>query len=291
MNDEKCIKCSRYVGWTVLGINLGLFLIKITFAIISHSYSLFADSFESFANLIITVIVLISLKIAEKGQDEKHQYGYGKIEYIASGGINVLLMMGTILFIIMSFKALISYGSEKPPELIAVFAAIISIIGNQLAYLYSKCVGERLHSPAILANAVVSQIDVFTSIAVIIAVVGSNLGIAFLDHLIAIIIAVFIIKTTAEGVNKSIIGLMDQSPKLQVKKIRDISLKVAGVNGIGVLKARQVGRDLWIDIEILISNTLKLQEGLNIVGKLKSALYNNISNIADISVQMIPEKS
>ncbi|MHC4085591.1 MAG: cation diffusion facilitator family transporter [Planctomycetota bacterium] len=211
MIAQRCVNCSKRVEWVVLGINFSLFLLKGWFVLISHSKSLLTDSFESLANFIITIVVLVSLKMASRRADEKFPYGYGKVEFLASGIVNMLLMIGAIVYIFMSFSEMVMVGPEKPPGLIAIVAAVISIIVNYIAFGYGRCVGEKLGSSAILANARINLADIGTSVAVIVAVVGSNLGFSQLDHIAAIVICIIIIKVTLDGVKKAIRGLMDAS--------------------------------------------------------------------------------
>ena len=85
MIDQRCINCGKKVEWIILGINLGLFFVKGSFALISHSKSLLTDSFQSLANFIITLVVIASIRLAARGADKKFPYGYGKVEFLASG--------------------------------------------------------------------------------------------------------------------------------------------------------------------------------------------------------------
>ena len=98
-----CKNCKRKVQWVILGINLGLFLVKAGFAVISHSKSLLTDSFQSLANFIITLVVIASMRLAARDPDERFPYGYGKIEFLASSVVNMALMLAAIVFILFSF--------------------------------------------------------------------------------------------------------------------------------------------------------------------------------------------
>jgi len=160
-----CINCGKRVEWVVLGINFGLFLFKGWFALISHSKSLLVDAFESLVNLIITIVVLVSLKMASRSADEKFPYGYGKVEFLASGIVNMLFMIAAVVFIFVSFFEMVTVGPEKPPGLVAIVAAAVSIIVNYIAFGYGRCAGEKLGSSTILANAQVSLADIGTSVA------------------------------------------------------------------------------------------------------------------------------
>jgi len=288
MITQRCIDCSRKVLWIVLGINLGLFLLKGSFALLSHSKSLLTDSFQSLANFIITIVVLASLRMASKGADEKFPYGYGKVEFLASGLVNMLLMIAAIVFIFVSFIEMIMVAPEKPPKLIAILAAGISIIANYIAFGYGRCAGEKLASTAILANAEVSRADVGTSVAVIVAVIGSNLGFSRLDHIAAIVICLLIIKVTLDGVKKAIKGLMDASLRSEELHIRNLIEDIKGVRCVGDVKVRFAGRNLWVDVNIFVPADWILSRGLETVQKIKNVLRKKMKDISDVSVQLLP---
>ena len=288
MIAQRCINCGKKVEWIVLGINFGLFILKGSFALLSHSKSLLTDSFQSLANFIITIVVLTSLRMASKGADEKFPYGYGKVEFLASGIVNMLLMIAAVVFIFVSFTEIIKVGPEKPPKLVAILAAGISIIANYIAFGYGRCAGEKLGSTAILANAEVSRADVATSVAVIVAVVGSNLGFSRLDHIAAIVICVLIIKVTLGGVKKAIKGLMDVSLRSEEQHIRNLVEDIEGVQCVGDVKARFAGRSLWVDVNIFVPADWVLSRGLETVRKIKNVLRRKMKAISDVSVQLLP---
>lgn len=288
MVPQRCINCGKNIEWTVLSINLSMFFLKAWFAAISQSRSLLTDAFQSLANFIITIVILISLRMASRGADKKFPYGYGKVELLASGIVNTVLMIGALIIVIVSLGEMAAAGPEIRPKLIAIVAAVISIIANQIAYTYGRCAGERLGSTAILANAMVNRADVATSVAVIVAVVGSNLGISRLDHIVAIVIGGLIVKVTFDGARKAIRGLMDASEHREELHIRNLTEDIEGVQGVGDVKARLAGRTLWVDLNVFVPADWALSRGLETVRKIKNVLHRNIENISQVSVQLLP---
>jgi cation diffusion facilitator family transporter len=291
MTDRRCVNCSNKVEWMILCINFGLFFVKGSFALISHSKSLLTDSFQSMANFIITLVVIASMRLAARGADKKFPYGYGKVEFLASGVVNISLMLGAIVFILFSFFEMVMVGPEKPPQLIAVIAALISIIANMLAYRYGRCAGEKVGSSIILANAEVSRADVGTSIAVIIAVVGCNLGFSSLDHIVAIAIGAMIIKVTWDGAKKAINGLMDVSLRSEEMHILNLVEDVEGVQRVDDVKVRLAGRDLLVDMNVFVPGDVVLGAALETVSKIKNKLRRKIKSISEVSVQLLPVTS
>ncbi len=288
MIEHRCVNCSKRVEWIVLGINFSLFLLKGWFALLSHSKALLADSFESLVNFVITIVVLVCLRLASNNADEKFPYGYGKVEFLASGIVNMLLMIAAIVYVFMSCSEMILIGPERPPGLTAIVAAAISMVINYIAFGYGRCAGEKLSSSSILANAQINLTDIVTSAAVIVAVVGSRLGIPRLDHIAAIVICVFIIKVTLDSVKKAIRGLMDASLHTEEVHIRDLIEDIEGIERVGAVRARLAGRNLFVDVDIFLPSDWILSKGLGTVRKIKDVLCKKMENISDVSVQLLP---
>ena len=288
MINQNCIKCGRRVVWIVLGINLSLFVIDMLFAVISNSRSLLANALQSCTNMTMTIIVIVSLEIAKKRPDEKFPFGYGKIEFLSSFIISIMLMIGVVFFIIFSFREMIFVGPEKPPQLIAILAAAVSIVANRFAYKYGKCAGEKLESPAILANAMVNSIDIISSIAVIIGVVGSNLGFSQFDHIISVLIAFVILKITSEEIQKAFRGLMDFSLYTDEKEIRNLANNIEGVKEVENIKIRFIGRKIWINMGISIPDDCVLGKGLEITNRIRNMILSSKKNVSEVVIQLHP---
>ena len=288
MIRQRCINCGKRVEWMILGIILSLFFVKGSFALISHSKSLLTDSFQSMANFIITLVVIASMRLAARDADKRFPYGYGKVEFLASGVVNMSLMLAAIVFILFSFFEMVMVGPEKPPKLIAIVAAAISIIANMLAYRYGRCAGEKLGSTVILANAEVSRADVGTSIAVIVAVIGCNMGFSSLDHIVAIAIGAMIIKVTWDGAKKAINGLMDVSLRSEEVHILNMVEDIEGVRRVEDVKVRLAGRRLFVDMNVFVGGDVILSAALETVAKIKNILPRKIKSVSEVSVQLLP---
>lgn len=281
-----CEGCGVRATWVVLWINFGMFVLKAIFALNTHSRSLSADALESLGDVAITALVLYSLKIVAKDSDEKHPYGYGKVEFLIATVINFLLLAGALVFTGASVYEMFNVGPEKPPSLLAALVAAVSIGGNYIAYRYCKCAGEKIHSQAILANGAVNWADAATSIAVVAAVVAANLGFSSFDYIVGILIGIWIAAVALNGMQSSIGELLDFSPGEQAERITQLAREVAGVQEVLDVKTRLVGRKLWVDLEVLIREDQTLGEGLRIAGKIKESVFRDQSRIANISVRL-----
>ncbi len=285
-NNKKCLDCGYRVTWIVLGINIALLIVKVDVAIYSGSRALLADALQSFAGLVISGIVLASLKVAGRDADENHPYGYGKMEFLASGIVHFILFLGALIFIAVAIKEMTATGPEQAPELLAVAAGLVSMLGNHIAYKYGQCAGRTLGSSAILANAKVNLTDFWSSCAVIFAVLGANMGWPSLDHIVALIIGLIILRVSLMELERSVIYLMDFSPG--TARIKKIASRVEGVKEVRDIKTRLIGRKMWVDLEIGIPGGLEMEEALRITRKLKQTLAESLVAIAEVSVRLRP---
>lgn len=285
-NNTKCRDCGHRVTWIVLGINIVLLIVKVNVALYSGSRALMADALQSLAALIVSGIVLASLKVASRDADEAYPYGYGKMEFITSGIVNFFLFLGALAFIGVAIKEMTAPGPEQIPELLAIGAGLVSMLGNHIAYKYGQCAGRQLGSSAILANAKVNLADFWSSTAVIVAVVGANLGWPSLDHIVALIIGLIIIRVSLMELEKAVILLMDFSPG--TAKIKKIASRVPGVREVQNIKTRLVGRKMWVDLEIGVLGSLEMEDALQITRKLKLSLAENLTTIEEVSVRLRP---
>ncbi|MBI4669154.1 MAG: cation diffusion facilitator family transporter [Elusimicrobia bacterium] len=290
IKPQKCEGCAIRATWVTLGINLALFLLKALFALDTRSRSLMADALESLVGVAIAGLVLFSLHVAAKAKDNKHSYGYGKIEFLAATIINFILLLGALGFIGASLWEIFTVGPEKPPSLIAAMVAAVSVAANYMVYKYSSCPAEKFSSHAVLANGAVNLTDSVTSGAVALAVVAANLGFYNLDSVVGLLIGLWIAKIALDGLDKSVKELLDLSPGEQSARIMELARGVVGAGAVREVKTRLVGRNLWVDMEVAIVKERTLGEGLQIVQRLKDSIYRDRRDIAEISVRLAAMK-
>ena len=283
---SRCVGCAERATWIVLFINLGMFLLKAVFAVNSHSRSLMADAIESLGDVAITGLVMLTLTIVAKDKDEKHPYGYGKVEFLIATVINFLLLLASLAFMGIGLWEMFTIGPERPPSMMAAVVAGVSVVGNYIAYKYCKCAGEKFQSQALLANGMVNWADSVTSIAVVFAVITSNLAFPRMDDIISIMIGFVIARLAIRGLETSVKELLDFSPGMQSSTIAEATRGVAGVAAVREVKTRLVGRNLWVDLEVLIAAECTMGEGLLIIQRIKSRLLRDRRDIAEISVRL-----
>lgn len=291
--DEKCLACGRRIPWVCFFGNLSLAIFKIAVGLISGSKGLFADGMHSGSDVLATVMVIISLKITDKKQSRAHPWGYGKVEYVGSFLVYIiLLLLGS--WILIDAIGNIIHRTLEPPHLISMFAAMVSIVSNVILSSYGFCAGKRLNSPAMIANANENKADMISSMAVVVGIVGAHFGYTFADPLAAIVVALLIIRMSGTLLFEAIAGLMDKSvDKKALRRITQVALNEKGVTGVSFIKARKLGGKAWVEMEILTDPGGSVSQANAICYEVRNAILRKAFQIKDvvISFSADPRKS
>ena len=249
----------RTSGITLI-TNFVLSLGKIFAGVIGQSSAMIADGFHSLSDMVSTIAVMIGLKLSSKPQDETHPYGHEKLESVTAKFLAVILFF-TALFIGYGAIGKIILGEFTKPGLIALYAAIISIMVKEWMYRYTVKGARRIESSAMLADAWHHRSDALSSIGALIGIVGARSGVLILDPLASLVICVFIAKVAVDIYLRSIKEMVDHAADKEViDKIRNNILNVEGVLGIDDLKSRIHVNRLYVDVEIRVRNDIKVDE-------------------------------
>jgi cation diffusion facilitator family transporter len=252
------------VGAVNIGGNLALSVVKGFLGVVGGSQALVADAIHSLADLVSSGLLVVGLRIAKRPADRRYPYGYGKVEFVVAVGIFGLLLAAGGFIFYDSFHMII-HGEEVQPSFIAIFGALLSIVGNELMYRQSLCVGRQLNSPSMIANSAEKRADVLSSAAVLVGILGAKCSIHLLDPLAAVLVACLILHSSLKGLWQALQGLVDNSlPEDLMDKVQSAVVAVPGVAGLAKLRSREIGQRVAVEIEVLTDGrqTLEATEGL-----------------------------
>lgn len=288
MKYPQCQWCKEHVAPINIWANTFLAVVKGAIGILGNSTALIADSIHSFTDVLMAIVLYISLKISGRTPDKTHPYGYGHVEFIASGVIGLSLIFASIVIWYASIASIISSVLTEP-EMIAVMALVLSIAINEFLFRYSICVGKQTKSPVIVANAWENRADGLTSFAALVGVSGARLGYPIFDPLAAIVVGVVIAYSAGRILSESVRGMMDTSIEPEkVDEIHSIASKVKGVKGINSLLTRKSGQKIWVDMEVAIDPETELKKAKSIDEEIKETVSKDIDNIGSTTVYMSP---
>jgi cation diffusion facilitator family transporter len=282
---QACRRCGESVGQVSFWGNIALLLLKLFGGVMGSSSALIADAFHSLADVISAVITWICLRFSKSPPDEDHPYGHGQMEYVAALGIGVSLLVVVTLIVARAIASLLS-GVTTTPTLIAVFIEFICIAGNELMASQSICAGNRLKSPAMLANGIENRADVWSSVAALIGVLAAQLGLKFMDPVAAIAVSMFILHSAWRTLRMAWSGFTDYSAGRPVEqRIKQLAEAIPGVRGVSFLRSRVISSYLVIDMGISVAPDLPLKEGCEIAERVKDAVLKEVGSAGLITVR------
>jgi cation diffusion facilitator family transporter len=291
---KNCDRCCKSSGWISLFANIGLAVMMAVIGLISGSKAVMGNALYSLKDALTSAVALIGMKISNQPPDKEHPYGHGKMEYLATFLITILISVGTIFIFIHSMKDIIAIAEGRTihaPKFIAFWGAVICVAANYKLSKYLECTGEKLHSPAILNNAKHNHSDAISSAFVAGGILGTKMGFYFLDPLVAVIESLDLTRMVVVMFKDSINGLMDVSPNLDfIESVRKTTAIVPGVRGVPKVKARNLGRNVWVDLEIKVKKDMPLKEGSRIKDEVNELLFRRFKNLANIQIHLEPYK-
>lgn len=273
------------------GNNVGLALLKGVVGFITGSKALMADALHSGADIICAMFGVLSTWISDKEVDQKHPYGYGKIEFIVGIIVGLILTFAAANILYSSLKLLFFSPQARinAPDPLAFWVALLSIYANIVVSRLTLCAAERLNSPALNAISSDNRSDAYSSIPVAIAVLGAGLGFPQLDPLGAVFVGLLIARIALGLIRQNYNGLMDAAlPKAQVHTIFEIVKGLPEVRGIGYLKTRLMGKDVWVDLQVLVDGKKTIAEADRVCSEIRAALMRQISIISNVQVTLKP---
>ena len=282
---KRCYWCAKHVGGVNLWANLGLLIVKLLGGIFGRSQALIADSIHSLSDVIIAMLVIVGLKVSSTPPDEDHHWGHGNIEFVVSTIIGVLLVCTAVTIVVTSLISIIR-GDMYDPGIMAVWAAAISVVANEIMFRHSLCAGEQMDSPVMIANAWENRADVYSSFAVLVGVFGARIGFSILDPVAAIIVGIMIAKNGVDTLMLGVKGITDSSfdDKAMLSQIRKMVLDQDGIVNIDRLRARKTGQKVWIDLEAIFNPEMKVAEVKQIIDSVRESVTDKFERIGDIVI-------
>ena len=277
------------VSIITLIVNIFLSVIKVIAGIIGKSTAMISDGIHSFSDIISTVIVIIGLKLSNKKADKLHQYGHERIENVATIILSFLLFStGTII----AFNGIKSINDKVflIPTNITILIAIMSIIIKELMYHYTIYASKKYNSDALKADAWHHRSDAISSIVSLIGIYFTIKGFVYMDLIASIIIAIIIVKISVEIFIESINKMLDTScDKNTIKSIKKVVLNTEGVIGIDMLKTRQFGNKIYIDIEVTADKNISFKESHDIAHQVHDNIENSFEEVKHCMVHINPK--
>lgn len=289
MQPKNRSKESQKVTLVGACIDFILAVIKIVLGFIGQSGALIADGIHSFSDLITDWVTWYAAKLSGDAPDDDHPYGHERFETVATLGLSIFLaIVGTI--IIFDGFGRFSNPNELKHESWLIAAATLSILSKEGLYWYTVKVAKNVKSDLLRANAWHHRTDAFSSIVVVIGIIGAANGYFFFDSVAAILVGVLIIyigwqlgfEATKELVDTSI----DQE---DIKALHLALSEIKGVKSVHTLRTRKVGHKKSADVHVQVNPFLSVSEGHIISVSVERVAKECIEELDDVTVHIDPE--
>ena len=277
-------------------VNIILTVFKILAGILGRSTAMIADGIHSLSDLLSDIVVIVFVKISAKGRDKDHDYGHGKFETFAT--LIISLMLTVVAANLMSggiskIRLILDGGEVSSPGMIALWAAVASIVLKEILYRYTIIQGKALNSPMMIANAWHHRSDAFSSVGSLLGIAGAIfLGDKFviLDPITGCVISIFILVMAVKMSVPAIKELLDVSLPDDVEdKIKATAKSVKGVVDLHELKTRREGPGIIMEGHLVLNSEISLKEAHDISKKVEEALRKEFGSETQISLHLEPE--
>jgi cation diffusion facilitator family transporter len=262
----------------LLGVVIGLIVLKGIVSWLTESISVLAQTADSFLDLLSGLITFAAVRAADKQADQEHPYGHGKLEDFAGLAQGILIGIAGAGIIYTSIMRIIN-GAEVRMSEAGIVVMVISIITSILLSRHLKKVARATNSAALEASASNINADIYSAAAVLAGLIILRLtGLAIIDPIIAIGVALYILKIGYDTVRKPFSKLIDAKvPEEKEKFIKESILKykdeVVEYHG---LRTRQAGDKYYIDLHIVMRKSIPLETCHQICDKIESDIENGM---------------
>ena len=288
INEEAIIRNLSLVS--LLG-NAALSGFKLFAGIFGHSGAMISDAIHSFSDVFTTLVAWIGVKVSKKAADADHPYGHERMECVAALVLGLILLATGIGIGKTGVENIISgrYEALPIPGTIALLAALISIIGKEMMYWYTRYYAKLINSAAFMADAWHHRSDAFSSIGSLIGIAGARLGFPVLDSAASVLICLFILKVGYDVLKDAFAKMLDTScgDDYEQKLTEYISAQ-EGVICVDMLRSRMFGNKIYIDLEIEVNGSQSLKDAHDIAEHVHASVENHFPEIKHIMIHVNP---
>ena len=284
---------------TLLGSigNLVLLTFKFVAGVVAGSSAMVADAVHSLSDFLTDLIVLVFVRIGAKPQDESHDYGHGKFETLATLFV-ALALVGAAIGIIVNGSLKIARWLQgetlEAPGMLALWAALLSILVKEILFRITIAKGKALESPAVIANAWHHRSDALSSIGAAIGIGGAILlgqRWAVLDPLASIVVGGMLVKVAWDLLKVSTGELTDSSLSAETEReIEDIIRNFPQVSEPHNLRTRRIGNRIAIESHVRLDGNMTLDEAHDIVSAIEDQIRERFGHGTIVTIHMEPVK-
>jgi cation diffusion facilitator family transporter len=282
---------AMHVSKVSITVNVVLTCGKLAAGILGRSHAMISDAVHSASDVFSTLIVMAGVSMSAKQSDKEHPYGHERLECVAALFLAVILCATGLGIGFGAVREVVS-GEVKDaaiPGLMALAAAIVSIVVKEWMYRYTIKAADSIHSSALKADAWHHRSDALSSVGAFVGICGARMGFAFMDPAASIVICIFICKASLDVLRDALDKMVDKAcDEETAQAIRRTALAPPGVVRIDGLKTRLFGPRMYVDIEIAVDGRLNLQQAHTISREVHDMVEEQFPQVKHCAVQINP---
>lgn len=278
-------------------VNLLLVGLKAVAGVAGHSAAMISDAVHSLSDFVTDIVVLVFVRVSARPQDDDHDYGHGKYETIATLFIGLALAAAAIGIVVSGAQKLAAWlqGEDlQAPGMLALWAALASIVVKEILYQYTRIKGKKLDSPALEANAWHHRSDALSSIGAAIGIGGAILlgkRWTVLDPLASIVVGAMLVKVAWDLLGPSFSELTDSSlPANTENEMLEIIRSVDGVEDPHNLRTRRIGNRVAAEVHIRMDGARTLADAHEKASEVERRFRERFGPESHIIIHMEPLK-
>jgi len=275
------------VLFRVLILNLVVAAAKIAFGYASGAISILSDGFHSLTDAASNVVGLIGVRAADRPPDADHPYGHRKYETVAAAAVTVFLLLVFVEVLRNAFNNLAGRSAPHEIALTGLVVMFLTVGVNLFVIRYESREAERLASEVLLADAMQTRGDVWTSVTVIAALVGARSGLPILDPLAALVVAGFIAHAGFQ-IARATTRILSDRIVIAESDLESVVMSVPGVLGCHQIRTRGSADHVFLDLHVWLPPRMPLTDAHALSHVVKDRLMTRYPQIADAVIHIEP---
>lgn len=276
MNPEERRKIAYLESWVSIVGNVVLAAIKLILGFVMNSISLIADAVHTASDVLTSAVVLLGFKFSAAPPDEKHPYGHGRIEFLASLLIALMLIFVGFEFGKSSYERFLANEKVAGSILVAVFM-LASAVFKEWMSRFSIELGNKISAGALIADAWHHRTDAIASVLVAVAIIFSKYGYYRIDAVFGFLVSALIVYTGGTMAYDScskLIGEMGEEE--MVRKVKEAALSFPGVIDVHKVFIHDYGAYKEISLHVVMDSTLNFYEAHELSEKIERLIEERI---------------
>ena len=271
----------------VLMLNLAVAIAKIAFGYASGAISILSDGFHSLTDAASNVVGLIGVRAARRPPDADHPYGHRKYETVAAAAVTVFLSLVVIEVLRNAFNHLTGRALPHDISVASFVVMLVTVAINLGVVAYESREAERLGSEILMADAMQTRGDVWSSVTVIAALVGARAGLPILDPLAALVVAGFIGHAGFQ-IARATTGILSDRIVISDADLEHVVMGVPGVLGCHHIRTRGSADHVFLDLHVWLPAGMRLTDAHDLSHVVKDRLMARYPQIADAVIHIEP---